>query len=180
MSAKIITVFSNKGGVGKTFCAVNTATALALARNKVLLVDFDLHAGQDMARMLNLSVKNSLADIIPQLSADPSIIAKEVTVHSSGLHMLPAVMTLKQSGQLNPDNIRPFFEAIRESYDYVIVDGGKTISDTLLTGVIKPPTADKESIIIVNALLPGGVSSAKMTLSARFCFPSTAVAAGPF
>ena len=39
MSCKTITVFSNKGGVGKTFVAVNLATVLAQAGNKVLLID---------------------------------------------------------------------------------------------------------------------------------------------
>ena len=50
MSCKTITVFSNKGGVGKTFIAVNLATALVRAKYKVLLVDFDFQKSVAMAR----------------------------------------------------------------------------------------------------------------------------------
>jgi len=66
--AKIVTVFSNKGGVGKSFVSVNLATALALAGNKVLLVDLDLQAGQDVSRMLNLAPQYSLIDVLPSIT----------------------------------------------------------------------------------------------------------------
>jgi len=71
MNSKTITVFSNKGGVGKTFVTVNLATALALAKKKVLLIDLDFQAGQDMARMLNLSPVNAIVDIFPAFKRSP-------------------------------------------------------------------------------------------------------------
>ena len=59
-----ISVFNHKGGVGKTFVTTNLATTLAVAGYKVLLIDMDFQAGQDMARMLNLSSKGSIYEII--------------------------------------------------------------------------------------------------------------------
>lgn len=133
--AKTITVFSNKGGVGKTFIAVNMAAALALKGQRVLIVDMDFQAGQDMARMLNLSPKNSLVDLLAQneSEADPNSIKKFVISHSSGLDFLPAVSHIRQVGHITPDNIKPFFKRVATAYDFVIIDAGNSFSETMIS-----------------------------------------------
>lgn len=135
MSCKTITVFSNKGGVGKTFVSVNLATSLALAGHKVLLVDLDFQAGQDMARMLNLSPRYAVVDIFAELEKtdNPEIIRKHAAAHSCGLHFFPAVKTTRQIGHITPDNIKPFFKKASQVYDYILVDAGKSFSETLIT-----------------------------------------------
>ena len=135
MSCKVITVFSNKGGVGKTFVAVNLATAIVRAKSKVLLVDFDLQAGQDMARTLNLLPQNAIIDLLPALNASdsPEIIKEYVAHHSSGLHFLPIVKNTQQIGHATPDTIKPFFKEVTKIYDYVIIDAGKSLNETLVT-----------------------------------------------
>ena len=85
MPAKVITIFSNKGGVGKTFIGVNIACALALKGKRVLIADLNLQASQDMARMLNLPSTHCLVDILADMES-PDIIQKNVVEHSSGLH----------------------------------------------------------------------------------------------
>ena len=89
MACQIITVFSNKGGVGKTFIGVNIACALSLRAKRVLIVDLNLQASQDMARMLNLPPTHCLVDILADMESSPDVIAKNVIPHSSGLHFLP-------------------------------------------------------------------------------------------
>ena len=135
MSCKTITVFSNKGGVGKTFVTVNLATVLARARKKVLLVDLDFQAGQDMARMLNLSPKKALVDLLPALAAadNAEIIEEYTTIHSSGLQFLPVVRNTKDIGHITPDNIRPFLKKAATAYDYILIDAGKSLNETLVT-----------------------------------------------
>ena len=49
MAAKTITIFSNKGGVGKTNASVNLGVALAATNRKVMILDADLGlAGGDL------------------------------------------------------------------------------------------------------------------------------------
>ncbi len=136
MPAKVITVFSNKGGVGKTFIAVNLSVALALKGHKVLLIDLDLQAGHDMARMLNLKPQYSLVDLLTEqgeASSEKELLPKFVTAHACGLDFLPAVLLIKQAAQVSPDNVRSFLKNVSEKYDYIIIDSGKTLSETLIT-----------------------------------------------
>ncbi len=135
MSCKTITIFGSKGGVGKTFVAVNLATALALTKQKVLLVDLDFQAGQDMSRMLNILPRTAIVDLFPlfESSDDPEFIYKAAAKHASGLHFLPTVSNTRQIGHVTPDNIQPFLKRAALSYDYIIVDAGKSFNETLVT-----------------------------------------------
>ncbi len=135
MAAKTITVFSNKGGVGKTFVCVNTATSLALAKKKVLLVDMDFQSGQDMARMLSLVPLHSLVDILPELekTESPQVIKSFVMTHACGLDYITAVTNTRQIGHITPDNIKPFFRRAAQIYDFIIIDVGKSFSEVLIS-----------------------------------------------
>src|SRR5665213_2655774 len=110
MSAKVITIFSNKGGVGKTFIGVNIACALAIKGKRVLIVDLNLQASQDMARMLNLPPTKCLVDILADLESSPDVIKNNIVAHACGLHFLPGIKSPRQIGHITPDNLRLFFK----------------------------------------------------------------------
>ena len=145
MASKVITVFSNKGGVGKTFVAVNLAAALTLKGRRVLALDLDLQAGQNMARMFNLTPAHSLVDILESKDIqDKNIIVKKMTtLHASGLDFLPAVNHLHQAGKITPDNIRHFFKTATAMYDYIIIDADKMFTETLIS------VLDNSNLILV-------------------------------
>ncbi len=133
MSCKVITIFSNKGGVGKTFIGVNIACALAVKGKRVLIVDLNLQASQDMARMLNLPPTNCLVDILADLESSADVIRKNIITHSSGLHFLPGIKSPRQIGHITSDNLRLFFKKASSQYEYIIVDGGSTFSETFIS-----------------------------------------------
>jgi len=147
MESKTVTVFSNKGGVGKSFIAVNLATALALSGKRVLLIDLDFQAGQDMARMLNLTPRHAMVDLLAGIEAteSPDLIKKYVISHSSGLDFLPAIQQTRQIGHITPDNIKPFFKKASKIYDFIVIDAGKAFSETLIT------TLDYSNLILLVA-----------------------------
>src|SRR4029079_12232525 len=87
--AKLVTVFSAKGGCGKTTLATNLAAALAdRGRREVCLVDLDLAFG-DVAIALQLFPAHTIADAVPLFeSLDAQAVMSLLTPHSPGLTTL--------------------------------------------------------------------------------------------
>ena len=134
MKARTITVFSSKGGVGKTFITVNLATTLALAKFKVLLIDLDLQAAQDMARMLNMSIRNSVVDLLPTLEDEKAPpIAQQGSIHQSGVCFLPVGRNAQQAAHITHDNLRLFLNKAGEQFDFILVDAGSFFNEPLIS-----------------------------------------------
>src|SRR4051794_30266783 len=88
---RVATVFSPKGGTGKSVTATNLAVALAsqLGR-RTLLVDLDLQFG-DAAIMLGIEPFKTLHDLVSGPGdLDPEKLAGYTTRHPSGIDVLPA------------------------------------------------------------------------------------------
>lgn len=128
MTGKIISIYSSKGGVGKTFIAVNLAVDICLeTKRKVILVDFGQPFSMDVARLLNMSEIKMMENIL--LSArklSPSIIKSFVTTHHSGIAVLPLTSGENNLGPelLNPLNIAAVLKKLQVSFDFIIADIG--------------------------------------------------------
>ena len=88
---RIVTVFSPKGGTGKTVIATNLAAALAKHDGKrTLLLDLDLQFG-DAAIMLGIEPDKTIHDLVAAPGElDSEKLAGYTTRHASGLDVLPA------------------------------------------------------------------------------------------
>jgi len=126
----LVTVFSTKGGVGKSLVATNIAAAMADQDQRVCLVDLDIHCG-DVAIMLQLNPLHSLADL-SQLSGEieASGVESLLTEHSERLSVLAAPVQLGSPVPSEP--IGSLLQTLKGMFDVVVVDTSGTFDDYVL------------------------------------------------
>jgi pilus assembly protein CpaE len=120
---RIVTVFSPKGGTGKTVTATNLAAALAKHGSKrTLLLDLDLQFG-DAAIMLGLEPEKTIYDLVTAPGElDSEKLAGYTTRHTCGLDILPAPLRPEDAELVTEGKLARLLEVARESYDVIVVD----------------------------------------------------------
>jgi pilus assembly protein CpaE len=120
---RIVTVFSPKGGTGKTVTAVNLAAALAKhAGKRTLLLDLDLQFG-DAAIMLGIEPEKTIYDLVTAPGElDSEKLAGYTTRHTCGLDILPAPLRPEDAELVTEGKLARLLEVARESYDVIVVD----------------------------------------------------------
>lgn len=145
---RTITVFSTKGGAGKSLLATNLAVLLAEeAPDEVVLVDLDLHSGDD-AVMLQLLPNWTIADAASRGSGlDADQLRGFLTTHTSKLRLLAAPMHPAQADEIKSDSVGHIISLLRGMFRYVIIDGPAQFTDPLLTAI------DHTDVVVVVAMM---------------------------
>ncbi len=132
-SGRIITVFSTKGGVGKTVIATNLAVALASEKNsRAILLDLDLQFG-DVGVMLKLLPKHTLHDLVGLKNIDSGQINALLTKFNDRVSAFVAPLQPELADLVTPDIIKPVYGWLRQAADYVIVDTPPCFNDNVLS-----------------------------------------------
>lgn len=157
---QVYTVFSTKGGVGKTFVSINLAVSLAKDPEKrIVLVDLDLDLG-NAALALNLYPKFTISDVIDDIRhMDSDLIESYLIPHESGIKVLPANLQPQMNEFINAEHIRIILEALRESFDYVIVDMPARFIETIM-----PALALADHLLVITAPEISSVRNTKALL----------------
>jgi pilus assembly protein CpaE len=120
---KIITVFSPKGGVGRTTTACGLATIYARRHGRrTLLIDLDLQFG-DCAIMMGLDPAKTIYDLVMTSGdLDPDKLSSSVNVHPSGVHVIPAPVRPEDAELVAEDRVAHLLEVAKQAYDVIVVD----------------------------------------------------------
>ena len=121
---KVISVFSNKGGIGKTSIAVNLAYELAnLTKESVALIDLNMQMG-DVTTFLDLNPAFNTSYIIKNLEKidEKSILSSLEKYKSTSLYVLADPPNLEQAENIKAKDITKLINILKNVFSYIVID----------------------------------------------------------
>jgi septum site-determining protein MinD len=116
----VIAVISGKGGVGKTTATANIGLGIALYGKRCIVVDFDIgQRNLDMVLGLENRVVYDMVQVMDGEAKIPQAVIKSKV--SENLHFLAASQT-KDKSVLNSIKVEKLINALKEEYEYVLLD----------------------------------------------------------
>jgi pilus assembly protein CpaE len=159
---RVITVFSTKGGAGKSFIATNLAVMLARRSDApVCVVDADLQFG-DVAVMLKLVPQHTIADAVSSIQRMDAPLMKSLLVRHemSGLYALPAPTEPAFADQIRAEDVIKIIDMIRTFTSYVVVD-----TPSYFTEVVVRLLEDCDDIVLVAGMDVPNIKNVKLGLN---------------
>lgn len=170
----VTTVFSPKGGVGKSVVSVNLATALVRKTGKpAVIFDLDLQFG-DVAVMLRLQPVHTVMDAVSAGALLDRSLLQTFLVHheKSNVWALAAPTTPSEAEQIDQASMLRVLGLLQEMFENVVIDSPPHLSDVVLQAV-----AESDSVVFIVALDVPSVKNARLGLQAfeLLQFPSEKV-----
>jgi len=130
---RIIAVFSPKGGVGTSVVAANLAVTIRQQTGKkVALVDANVVFG-DLSVILNLRSTKTIIDLAQRVEElDRDLLFDVLVTHTSQVKVLLAPPDPQRGELVSADHLRAILEALRQEFDYVVVDTPASFQDRTL------------------------------------------------
>jgi septum site-determining protein MinD len=120
MPARIITITSGKGGVGKTTLTANLASALAIRGNRVVAIDADIGLRNlDVVMGLENRIVYDLVDVVEGTCRLRQAMIRDK--RQEGLFLLPAAQK-RDKMAVTPEDMRALVAQLEADFDFVLVD----------------------------------------------------------
>ncbi|MBS4759313.1 MAG: AAA family ATPase [Clostridium sp.] len=136
-SCKIISTFSNKGGIGKTSIAVNLAVELAqMSKEKVALIDLNLQLG-DVATFLDMTPAFAMDYIAKNIqNLDESELLKSLSRYkNTSLYVIADPLNIDKSQEITAEEIKNILTALKKTFSYIVIDIGTNIDSKTITAL---------------------------------------------
>lgn len=162
--ARVITITSGKGGVGKSNTSVNLAVWLSRLGKRVIIFDADFGLA-NVEVMFGVIPKYTLADVIYENQTIKSIISNGPL----GIDFISAGSSVVGLNNLNHKQIHFIVSAINElnsMYDFIIIDTGAGVSEQVMEFV-----AASNEIVLVTTPEPTSITDSYSLLKALYKRP---------
>ena len=143
MSAKVICVTNQKGGVGKTTTAVNLSYYLAKDKKKTLLIDFDPQGNATSGLGIEKNDKKALGTTMTEVILGVAQMAQAIRpTKYKNFDLAPATPELANaeveitSMQRKFVRLRDAVRTVAENYDFIIIDLPPSLSLLTVNGMI--------------------------------------------
>ena len=148
-SCRIISTFSNKGGIGKTSIAVNLAVELAqLTKDKVALIDLNLQLG-DVATFLDMTppfAMDYIANNIQNLGEE-ELLKTMSRYKNTSLYVIADPLNIDKSQDITAEQIKNILTALKKTFSYIVIDIGTNIDSKTITAL------DMSDLILLIAIV---------------------------
>lgn len=142
MTARVITITSGKGGVGKTTTTANIGVALALQGKRVVCLDADIGLRNlDVVLGLENRIVYDVVDVIEGRARLRQALIKDKRLPE--LHLLPASQKRDKSA-VKPDQLVQVCQDLGADHDFVLIDSAAGIEEGFRTAL-----APADEVIIV-------------------------------
>ena len=123
-NCKIISIFSNKGGIGKTSLATNLALELSkITKENIALIDLNFQMG-DITTFLDLKPSFNISYMLENLDKinETFLLSTLERYKKTSLYVLADPPYFKQADNIQPRQITKLFNTLKETFSYIIVD----------------------------------------------------------
>ena len=143
MSAKVICVTNQKGGVGKTTTAVNLSYYLAKDKKKTLLIDFDPQGNATSGLGIEKNDKEALGVTMTEVVLGAASMSEAIRpTKYKNFDLAPATPELANAEveitgmQRKFVRLRDAVRTVAENYDFIIIDSPPSLSLLTVNGMI--------------------------------------------
>ncbi len=127
--AKVITVTSVKGGVGKTTTTLNLAGIYSRMGKRVLVIDLDLYSG-DIASILNINYNNDIYNLYEDLNNNKfTNLDDYVTSYNQNIKVLPAPKDPRFARKIESKVLNIILYKASMKFDIILIDTNHILTD---------------------------------------------------